>query len=203
MASVSNKISDELKPETIIAIRDADVHLRRFIDSFTNTIAQLGKQWSIPFADGSELTAKEFNAVWDKIHFLVVGDAFQPGYGGMFDFPSKVSTIRYSTVLGWGAHSGGLEFIALHEVIHGCEAGDRVRRQQWDAYRKLRKAKHGRKKVRAKDEADWAAQYYSYPQFAEVEEFCNRGARDVAEYFGLPRLLATPTHGFEYGDLTC
>ncbi|MGP1282206.1 MAG: hypothetical protein ACTS1X_04455 [Parasphingopyxis sp.] len=203
MASVSSKISDGLSPDIIAAIGKARASLAAFVDRFGAQVGGIARPWTVPFPDGSVLTSDEFEHVWNRLHFLVVGDAFGPGYGGVFDYASKLSTIRYSTVLGWGAHPGGLEFIALHEVIHGCEAGDAVRRAQWDAYRTHRKAMLGRaRRATAKREAAWASEYHAYPQFAEVEEFCNLGARSVADHFQLPPLIAIPTHGFEYGDLT-
>lgn len=170
-------------------VAEAVTKVQAQIDALTPKIEALPDGARIRMADGSEMTGAELKDLWNRIDFKITDAAFTTDRGGALDFGSGTSAINFNTVEGWGAWTGGLGFLLLHEVAHFSEMGQTVDTAMWNAHL-----------AAGGTQANYDA---SSPYFQENEEFGNASA--LAMTATLEMELAgsfEPTNGYEYGDIT-
>lgn len=202
MATVKSESTLPFDPAVDAEIKKAETALTSFVAQVGPAFAALDGNKSVVIKSATpqripdvDIRIKDLKKLWSKIVFLVTDKVYPPGYGGSFDYDSATSHIRYDTVNGWNAHSGGLALIVLHELLHSTKAGAKVWKKQWKDYR----ADCRRRRVND----DQGKHYWTSPFFSEVEEFCYSGSRSLMSALGLPAYQGPAfAHGYEYGDLT-
>ena len=184
MCTVTIETTQFHRPREQSRMLRAQARLAQLAAELTNRIDDLDPACEIVLADGERLAGKDVQALWDEVRFVVTDRPFGHGYGGSFDYATKTSYMRYDTANGWDAHSSGLPFIVLHELIHSCAPGEAVRQRCWSDY------------VGHRDD------YWRSPLFEEVEEYCYCGAREIMAALDIAPFEGDFAHGFEYDDLT-